>query len=59
MIISEAGGKDTSIFQAKEKTKPPFFKNMTKDMIFVKKMQFLWQNRKHQQKSTLLRCLID
>ena len=23
---------------------------MTKDMIFVKKMQFLWQNRKHQQK---------
>lgn len=40
MIISEAGGKDTSIFQAVEKTQPPFFKNMTKGGCFRKKMFF-------------------
>jgi len=39
MIISEAGGKDTSIFQAVGKTKPPFFKNMTKGGLLWEKLQ--------------------
>ena len=40
MIISEAGGKDTSIFQAVGKTKPPFFKNMTKGGFLWEKLHF-------------------
>ena len=40
MIINEAGGKDTSIFQAVEKTVLHFFKNMMKCNKMKEKLPF-------------------